>query len=101
MIPLHPVSSHSKSKAWYNQSAEETLARLGLSAAGLTAEEAARCLATDGSNELKEGKRMEYRLVHEHQSGLCCGHFFWSPDIEPTQRDTKQFSEDNSYAVRQ
>jgi hypothetical protein len=44
MIPLHPVSSHSKSKAWYNQPAEETLARLGSSAAGLTAEEAARRL---------------------------------------------------------
>ena len=101
MIPLRPISWHSKSKAWYNQSAEETLARLGSSAAGLTAEEAARRLATDGPNELKEGKRMEYCLVQEHQSGHCCGHFFWSPDIEPTQRDTRQFSEDNSYAVRQ
>jgi len=76
MILSRPVSGHSKSKAWCNQSAEETLARLGLSAARLTAEEAPSCFTTNGPNELKEGKRMEYTLFHEHQSGHRCGHFF-------------------------
>jgi Ca2+-transporting ATPase len=47
-----------KSKAWHNQSAEDVLTQLGSSAAGLSGQEAAQRLATDGPNEIKEGKRI-------------------------------------------
>ena len=39
-------------------SAEDVLARHGSAAAGLSAQEAAKRLAADGPNELKEGKRI-------------------------------------------
>ncbi len=45
-------------KAWHSQSAEEVLAQLGSAATGLSATEAAKRLAADGPNELKEGKRI-------------------------------------------
>jgi len=47
-----------KGEAWHSQSAEEVLAKLGSAAAGLSAQEAAKRLAADGPNELKEGKRI-------------------------------------------
>jgi Ca2+-transporting ATPase len=47
-----------KGKAWYSQSAEEVLTQLSSSAPGLSAQEAAKRLAADGLNELKEGKRI-------------------------------------------
>ncbi len=47
-----------KGKAWHNQSAEEVLAQLGSAATGLSAAEAAKRLAVNGPNELKEGKRI-------------------------------------------
>jgi len=46
-----------KTKPWYNISAEETLKQLDSSADGLSLQEAARRLATDGLNELKEVKK--------------------------------------------
>ena len=45
-------------KAWHHLSAEEVLAQLGSAATGLSASEAAQRLATNGPNELKEGKRI-------------------------------------------
>ncbi len=45
-------------KAWHVLSAEEVLAQLGSLATGLSAQEAARRLATNGTNELKEGQRI-------------------------------------------
>ncbi len=44
--------------AWHGLSAEDVLVRLGSSAGGLTAAEAARRLAVDGPNELAEGGRV-------------------------------------------
>jgi len=41
---------------WHSQSAEAVLTQLSASAVGLSAQEAARRLAADGPNELKEGK---------------------------------------------
>lgn len=52
------VDANSKGKAWHSQSTEDVLAKLGSTAAGLSAREAARRLAADGANELKEGKRV-------------------------------------------
>jgi Ca2+-transporting ATPase len=45
-------------KAWHNQSAEEVLAQFGSAASGLSGTEAAKRLAADGPNELKEGRRI-------------------------------------------
>jgi len=52
-----PVAEHRTGDAWHNLSAEDVLAILGTSATGLSAQEAAQRLTTDGANELKEGKR--------------------------------------------
>jgi len=46
-----------KIKPWYNISAEETLKQLDSSADGLSLQEAAKRLDTDGLNELKEVKK--------------------------------------------
>ena len=43
-------------KSWHGQSAEDVLAQLDSSTTGLTAAEAARRLAANGPNELKEGE---------------------------------------------
>ena len=43
---------------WHQLSAEEALAKLGSSAAGLSTQEAAQRLATGGPNELAEGERV-------------------------------------------
>src|SRR5690349_20035617 len=56
MIPAR--ASEPQSKAWHNQSAEDVLAQLGTTAAGLSAQEAAQRLTANGPNELKEGKRI-------------------------------------------
>jgi Ca2+-transporting ATPase len=58
MITAPSIAEQPKGKAWHSQSAEEVLAQLGSAATGLSAQEAARRLATDGPNELKEGKRI-------------------------------------------
>ena len=55
MTEPSPITEHPKSKVWHIESAEEVLAHLGSSAAGLSAQEAAKRLAADGPNELKEG----------------------------------------------
>jgi len=52
------LSPPPKGKAWHNQSAEEVLAQLASTPAGLSSHEAAQRLATNGPNELKEGKRI-------------------------------------------
>ena len=58
-MPSEPaVAKPPKGKAWHSQSAEEVLAQLASTAAGLSAQEAAQRLATAGPNELKEGKRI-------------------------------------------
>ena len=53
-----PVAELPKDQAWHNMSAEEVLVLLGSSTAGLLAPEAARRLAADGPNQLKEGVRV-------------------------------------------
>lgn len=47
-----------KPETWHNRSADEVLADLGSSMAGLAAQEAAERLAMNGPNELTEGKRI-------------------------------------------
>ena len=52
-----PVSAAPpKGKAWHTQSVEEVLAQVASTADGLSSQEAAQRLATNGPNELKEGK---------------------------------------------
>jgi Ca2+-transporting ATPase len=58
MNPTTTIVAQPRGKAWHSQSAEEVLAQLGSAAAGLSAAEAAKRLAADGPNELKEGKRI-------------------------------------------
>ncbi|MBS0166489.1 MAG: hypothetical protein JSR29_10450 [Nitrospira sp.] len=45
-----------KGNAWHSRSAEDILAQLGSTVSGLSSPEAARRLAENGPNELKEGK---------------------------------------------
>src|SRR5687768_1536190 len=47
-----------KGEAWHSRSAEDALSMLGSTETGLTAVEAASRLATNGPNELREGKRI-------------------------------------------
>ncbi|MBI4582682.1 MAG: hypothetical protein HY717_01420 [Planctomycetes bacterium] len=56
MTTAPSIAERPKGKAWYSQSAEEVLARLGSAATGLSVAEVARRLAANGPNELKEGK---------------------------------------------
>ena len=58
MIQAHSIAGHPAGEAWHSRSAEDVLAQLGSSAAGLSASEAVRRLAADGPNELKEGRRI-------------------------------------------
>ena len=53
-----PITEYPKGEAWHNQSVEEVVAYLGSSATGLSAAEAARRLAANGPNELKEATRI-------------------------------------------
>ena len=46
------------SPTWHQRSIEETVAALGVTTGGLSSAEAARRLAADGPNELKEGRRI-------------------------------------------
>ena len=50
--------AQTKGEAWQSMDAEEVLAKLGSVATGLSAQEAAKRLAANGPNELKEGKRI-------------------------------------------
>ncbi len=56
MTPAPAIAEQSQGKAWHSQSAEEVLAQLASTAEGLSSHEAAQRLATNGPNELKEGK---------------------------------------------
>ena len=56
MTPAPAVAEQPKGKAWHSQSAEEVLAQLASTSEGLSSHEAAQRLATNGLNELKEGK---------------------------------------------
>ncbi|MBK7453885.1 MAG: HAD-IC family P-type ATPase [Anaerolineales bacterium] len=58
MTSVTAIDTHQKSKDWHSQSAEDVLTQLGSSANGLSAQEAAQRLEADGSNEIKEGKRI-------------------------------------------
>ena len=58
MITALATASKPKGKAWHSQSAEKVLAHLGSAATGLSVQEAAKRLAANGPNELKEGKRI-------------------------------------------
>ena len=58
MTSANIVDAKLKIKDWHSQSAEDVLTQLGSSAAGLSAQEAAQRLEADGSNEIKEGKRI-------------------------------------------
>jgi Ca2+-transporting ATPase len=51
-------SEHPNDERWHTRSADEVLAQLGSSTAGLSSQDAAQRLAADGPNELKEGKRI-------------------------------------------
>jgi len=52
------AAEHPKVETWHRRPAEEVLAQLGSAETGLSAQEAARRLAADGPNQLKEGKRI-------------------------------------------
>ena len=56
MTPAPAIAEQSQGKAWHSQSAEEVLAQLASTLEGLASHEAAQRLATNGPNELKEGK---------------------------------------------
>jgi len=56
MTPAPAITEQSQGKAWHSQSAEEVLAQLASTLEGLASHEAAQRLATNGLNELKEGK---------------------------------------------
>ena len=57
------IVAQPEGKAWHSQSAEDVLAELASAKVGLSAQEAAKRLAVDGSNELKEGKPISpYRI---------------------------------------
>ena len=58
MTSANIVDAKLKIKDWHSQSAEDVLTQLGSSANGLSAQEAAQRLEADGSNEIKEGKRI-------------------------------------------
>jgi Ca2+-transporting ATPase len=58
MTQLPHAGKNPKLRAWHNQSAGEVLASLESSAAGLSAQEAAKRLSADGPNTLKEGSRI-------------------------------------------
>jgi Ca2+-transporting ATPase len=50
------IDARPHGNAWHSQSAEEVLVQLASAATGLSSSEAARRLAANGPNELKEGK---------------------------------------------
>jgi Ca2+-transporting ATPase len=50
------IAAQPKGTVWHSQSAEQVLTRLAATAEGLSSQESARRLATNGPNELKEGK---------------------------------------------
>jgi len=56
MTTAPAIAAQPKGNAWHSQSAEEVLAQLVSVATGLSAPEAARRLAANGPNELREGK---------------------------------------------
>ena len=58
MTTATAIAEHPKDEAWHHRSADETLAQLGSAASGLPGQEAARRLASDGPNELKEGTQI-------------------------------------------
>jgi len=58
MTSVTAIDTQPKSKDWHSQSAEDVLTQLGSSATGLSAQGAAQRLAADGTNEIKEGKRI-------------------------------------------
>ena len=53
-----PISPKAKAAAWHSQAGDAVLAQLGSSTTGLSAQEAAKRLAAEGPNELKEGRRI-------------------------------------------
>jgi len=55
MLAAPTMSEPKGSKAWHSRPSEDVLTQVGSSAAGLSAQEAARRLAVGGPNELKEG----------------------------------------------
>jgi Ca2+-transporting ATPase len=56
MTQAPAVAEQPRGKTWHSQSAEEVLAQLAATSEGLASHEAAQRLATNGLNELKEGK---------------------------------------------
>ena len=58
MTTASAIVPQPKGEAWHTWSAEAVLAKLGSAATGLSTQEAAQRLATNGPNELTEGKRI-------------------------------------------
>ena len=56
MTPASAAAKQSKGNAWHSLSIENVLAQLASTSEGLSSQEAARRLAANGLNELKEGK---------------------------------------------
>ncbi len=52
------IAAPPKAEPWHSKSAEQVLAKLGSAATGLSTTEATQRLATNGPNELTEGKRI-------------------------------------------
>ena len=57
-LPIPELSSEHPIEAWHNRPASDVLTQLGSSPKGLSEQDAAQRLKTDGPNELKEGKRI-------------------------------------------
>ena len=58
MTAAPAIAVKSKGKAWHSQSAEKVLAQLACTADGLSSREAEQRLSINGTNELKEGRRI-------------------------------------------
>jgi Ca2+-transporting ATPase len=56
MTTAQTIAAQPKETSWHSQSAEDVLSQLASTADGLSSSEAAKRLAVDGPNELKEGK---------------------------------------------
>jgi Ca2+-transporting ATPase len=63
MTPAPAIAKQPKNKTWHSQAGEKVLAQLGTTATGLSATEAAKRLAAEGPNELKEGKRISPQQI--------------------------------------
>ena len=95
MIESLNVVAQPKGEAWHNQSPEEVPAKLDSAANGLSEQEAAERLATDGPNELKEGKRISpFQIFLGQFKSLIIWILIFATCEATVARPTNNFKED-------